>query len=224
MSDLLQQKEVRAYGVLTALVICGLASSIISGSKIVHVGINFPFSNVIFSIFTYPIVDCICELWGKKVAQQSLWLGLASQCLIVILIQISIILPAPSFWNLQNEYQTILSSSGKVIIASLFAFSISQILDIAVYQRIKEYSQGKRLWLRSIIATCLGQIIDSSIFIMIVFYQSNQKINILLGSIFIKILLSFLMTPMVYFIVITTNRYLELNTYAFKNEEQINIA
>ena len=194
MQSVLQQKEVRAYAILTSLVICGLASSIVTGAKVVHVGINFPFSNIIFAIFTYPIVDCICELWGKKVARQTLWLGLACQFLIVVLIQASIIIPAAPFWPLQNAYQTILSASGNVIVASLVAFSISQILDVAIYQRIKELSRGRWLWLRSNISTYLGQIIDSAIFVMIVFHQSHQKFNILVGSIVVKIFLSFLMT------------------------------
>jgi uncharacterized integral membrane protein (TIGR00697 family) len=216
--NVLQQKEVQAYAILTTLVVCGLASSIITGSKIVHFGIDFPFSNIVFSIFTYPIVDCICELWGKQVARQTLWLGLGSQFLIAMLIQLSIIVSPSSFWHLQNEYQTILYVSGNIILASIIAFSISQILDIFIYQKIKELSNGKWLWLRSNISTYIGQIIDSGIFVMIVFHASNQKINILMGSITIKVILSFLMTPIVYLIVITVNRYLESNTFAFKNE------
>ncbi len=218
MNNTLQQKEVRAYVILTSLVICGLAGSIITGSKIVHLGINFPFSNIIFSIFTYPIVDCICELWGKQVARQTLWLGLASQFLIAMLIQFSIITPAAPYWHLQNEYKTILSVSSHIIIASLIAFSFSQILDIFVYQRIKEWSKGRWLWLRSNVSTYLGQIVDSCIFVLIVFQASNQKLSILVGSVTVKIILSFLMTPVVYTIVIFTNRYLESNTLAFKNE------
>ena len=215
---LLQQKELRVYTILTSLVICGLAASIIAGSKVVHMGINFPFSNIIFSIFTYPIVDCICELWGKQVARQTLYLALASQFLIAMLIQLSILAPPSPIWHLQNEYQTILSISGNIIIASIVAFSISQLLDIMVYQKIKEWSQGKWLWLRSNISTYLGQAIDSTIFVLIVFQSSSQKLSILTGSILVKIILSFLMTPVVYLIVIIANRYLESNTFAFKDE------
>ncbi len=217
-NNILQQKEVRAYTILTTLVICGLASSIITGSKVVHYGIDFPFSNIVFSIFTYPIFDCICELWGKQVARQTLWLGLVSQFLIAMLIQLSIIVSPSSFWHLQKEYQTILYVSGNIILASIIAFSISQILDIVIYQKIKELSNGKWLWLRSNISTYIGQIIDSGIFVIIVFHASNQKMNILMGSITIKIILSLLMTPIVYLIVIAVNRYLESNTFAFKNE------
>lgn len=144
MLSVLDQKETRAYIFLTALVMCGLASSIITGSKLISIsGISFPFSNITFSIFTYPIIDCICELWGKKVARQTLWIALTSQLLIALLIQISILAPASHFWHLQDAYKTILSISGNIIIASLIAFTFSQIVDLVIYQRIKELSQGK---------------------------------------------------------------------------------
>ncbi len=217
---MLQQKDIRAYTILTALVICGLASSTITGAKVVHFWIDFPFSNIIFSIFTYPIVDCICELWGKQVARQTLWLGLGSQFLIAILIQLSIATPPASFWHLQTDYQTILNVSGKIIIASIIAFFVSQLLDIVIYQKIKELSNGKWLWLRSNISTYIGQVIDSGIFVSIVFHGSNQKMVILTGSITVKIILSFLMTPVVYLIVMGVNRYLGYNTFAFKDDQK----
>ncbi len=218
--NILQQKEIKAYVILTSLVICGLAASLVTGSKVTHFVINFPFSNIIFSMFTYPIVDCICELWGKAMARQTVWLGLASQLLIALLIQLAILSPHPTFWHLQNEYQTILSVSGKVIIASITAFTLSQILDIFVYQRIKEATAGKQLWLRSNISTYLGQMLDSLIFVSIVFYSSSNKLSILAGSILIKIILSFLMTPIIYLIVIVINRYLGFDTLAFKNPRE----
>lgn len=215
---LLYKKEVRAYIFLTSLVICGLAGSLITAPKIVHFGINFPFSNIVFSIFTYPIVDCICELWGKQAARQAIWIGLGSQVLIALIIQCSIMAPHPSFWNLQSEYKLILATGINVVIASLIAFAASQLLDIMVYQKLKELSKGKKLWIRSNLATYLGQSIDSILFVNIVFFNSTQKINLLLGSILIKIFLSFLMTPVVYLIIHVAHKYLDANTLAFKIE------
>lgn len=217
------KRELRAYNFLTCLVVCGLISCLITAPKIINFGISFPFSNIVFSIFTYPIVDCICELWGKQAARQTLWLGLICQVLVACIIQVSIIAPPATFWHLQSEYQLILSTGINVVIASILAFTISQILDIAVYQKIKEISQGKHLWLRSNISTYLGQVIDSIIFINLVFFNSNQKLNILFGSILIKITLSFVMTPVVYLIVLAVNKYLDSNTLAFKTSDEISI-
>ncbi len=156
ITSALARKEMLAYTVLTSLVICGLASAIVTATKVVHLGINFPFSNIVFSIFTYPIVDCICELWGKKLARQTIWIGLISQFIITIFIQLSIITPHADFWTIQQEYQLILSVSGNVVLASLAAFLVSQLLDVMIYQRLKEISRGKWLWLRTNISTYVG--------------------------------------------------------------------
>lgn len=216
---LLDSKQTKAYMILVSLVICGLATATVTATKIVHIGINFPFSNIVFSIFTYPLVDCICELWGKKIARQTIWIALGCQIIIVLLLQLSIVTPPASFWSHQQTYQTILSTSTNVVIASLVAFLTSQILDIIVYQKIKNASRGKLLWLRSNLSTFIGQIVDSSIFVSIVFYASHHKLNILLGSISIKIVISIFMTPIVYFIVYRIDKYLGSDTLAFKPDK-----
>jgi queuosine precursor transporter len=211
-----EAKQFKVYLILVSLIICGLATATVTASKVVHFGLNFPFSNLVFSIFTYPVVDCITEIWGKKMAKQAMWLGLFSQLLIALLLHVSIITPHASFWSYQTEYATILSSSKNVIVASFVAFYVSQLLDITVYQKIKESCRGKKLWLRSNVSTILGQIVDSSIFIWIVFYASNHKLDILLGSVSIKILISICMTPIVYLLVYGIDAYLDKNTQAFQ--------
>lgn len=45
----LNSKPVKAYIILTALVITGLLTSIVTANKIVHFGINFPFSNIVYA-------------------------------------------------------------------------------------------------------------------------------------------------------------------------------
>lgn len=168
------------------------------------------------STLTYPIIDCICELWGRQAARQALWMGLFTQLLLTVLIQLSIYSPYASFWQLQPAYQAVLSMGLKVVLASLAAFTVSQIVDIFVYQKIKDLSRGKWLWMRSNISVYLGQVIDSIIFVNIVFFDSDQKLSIMFGMITVKIILSLLMTPVVYLIVMTVNRYLDDNTFAFK--------
>jgi len=204
----LDDKQARAYFVLVALIICGLAVSAVTATKVVHFWVDFPFSNIVFSIFTYPMVGCICEIWGKKVAKQTVWLVLACQFIVVLLLQLSIIAPHASFWTLQHEYETILSTGNRVVVAGLLAFLVSQMLDVTVYQKIKNASKGKRLWLRYNVSTIVGQFVDSGIFISIVFYASHHKFNMFMASILVKIVLSILMTPVVYLIVMTINRSL----------------
>lgn len=215
--SLLANKHYKVYVILLSLIICGLAVATVTASKVVHFGINFPFSNIVFSIFTYPIVDCICELWGKRTAQHTVLIALASQLLVVILLQFAINAPYVSFWTHQVEFESVLATSSKIVTASFLAFLLSQILDIFIYQKIKYKTQGRYLWLRSNISTIIGQIIDSIIFVSIVFYVSDHKLEILMGSVIIKLIISVLMTPVVYAIILAANRYLNNETLAFKS-------
>lgn len=208
-------KEMRAYLFLTSLVVTGIVASLITAAKIIHIGVDVPFAVLIIAVFTYPIIDCICELWGKRAARQTLWLALMTQVLLTMLIQLSIYMPYADFWTLQSAYQAVLSTGLSVVVASLAAFCMSQIVDIVVYQKIKNLTRGKWLWLRSNISVYLGQTMDTFIFVNIVFYDLPQKWMILFGSLALKIFVSFLMTPVVYLIVFTVNRYLDYNTLAF---------
>lgn len=216
-----QQKAVKAYLFLTTLVMCGLVSSIITAQKIVYLGMNFPFSNLVISILTYPIIDSICELWGKPAARLAVYLSLLSQILFAIIIYFSIITPHASFWDKQSEYQLILATGIKILIASLLAFLVSQILDIILYQKLKELCQGKKLWLRANLATYLGQTIDTVIFVNIVFAGINQKMHIIAGALIVKLLLSVLMTPVIYLIVYLVKKYLTSGILSDKIEDNI---
>lgn len=190
------------------LSVSGLTASNITAAKVVHIGVNFPFSNLIFSIFTFPVVDSICEVWGRRAAFQAVVFGLMSQVLFMLLIQVSILAPAASFWHSQDEYIHVLSVTGKVVIASGIAFSISQVMDVLIYQRIKDWSQGKWMWLRGNISTVMGQAVDSAIFIAIIFATSAHKLEIFMGSMTIKVVIAMLMTPFMYALVYGLRWYL----------------
>ena len=218
---MLENKQIKAYITLLAFIICGLAASTVTATKIINIGINVPFSNIIFSVFTYPLIDCICELWGKQLAKQTVWIALGSQIVVVALLQLSIVMPPAVFWQNQKPYEIILATSRLVVLSSVLAFASSQILDIVIYQKIKNASEGKLLWFRSNVSTWIGQIVDFAIFVSIVFSGSSYMFDILLGSIILKIIISVLMTPVVYTIVIGLDRYLDSATLAFKIKRDV---
>ncbi len=213
---MLLTRQLLSYIILLGLAICGLATSTVVASKILHIGLNFPASNLTFSILSYPMINCICELWGKKLAKQSLVIAVSCQALIALLIRLIIALPGAPYWNLSNEFYDVLASSSAVLLASLLAFGISQILDIIIYQGIKKINKGRWLWLRTNTSTICGQAIDAAIFVAIVFHASAYKWNIFMGAITVKIALSLLMTPIIYLVVIVINRWLGGETLAFK--------
>ncbi|MFT4415612.1 queuosine precursor transporter [Fredinandcohnia humi] len=159
---------------------------------------------VIVYVFTYPLIDVIVEVYGKKEGQRTVQAGLITQVLALIFISITIQLPAAPVFTEQTSFETILSGSFRVILASLISYAVSQNLDVYVFNRLKAKHGQKKLWLRNNASTMLSQLVDTSIFITIAFI-GTMPITVLVGLIFtqyiFKFIASILTTPIVYLLV-----------------------
>ena len=159
---------------------------------------------VIIYIFTYPIIDVIVEVYGKKEGQRTVYAGLIMQVLAVIFITIAIHLPAAPVFKDQESFQTILNGSFRVIIASLISYAISQNLDVFVFNRLKSKHGQKKLWLRNNASTMLSQLVDTTIFITIAFYGTIPVAvlgGLILTQYIFKFFASIVVTPLVYLLV-----------------------
>src|SRR4051794_12386429 len=88
---------------------------------------------VIVYVFTYPIIDVIVEVYGKKAGQRTVQAGLITQILALVFISITVALPAAPVFTEQQSFETILNGSFRVIIASLISYAVSQNLDVLVF-------------------------------------------------------------------------------------------
>lgn len=159
---------------------------------------------VIIYIFTYPIIDVIVEVYGKKEAQRTVNSGLIMQILALIFIAITIHLPAAPIFNDQESFQTILNGSFRVILASLISYAVSQNLDVFVFNKLKAIHGPKKLWLRNNASTMLSQLIDTTIFITIAFYGTVPIAvlgSLILTQYVFKFVASISTTPIVYLLV-----------------------
>lgn len=159
---------------------------------------------VIVYIFTYPIVDVIVEVYGKKEGRRTVQAGLITQIFALIFIAITVHLPSAPVFKDQQSFETILNGSFRVIVASLISYAVSQNLDVFVFNKLKSKHGQKKLWLRNNASTMLSQLLDTTIFITIAFY-GMMPIGVL-GSLILtqyifKFLASIINTPLVYLLV-----------------------
>ncbi|TCP23417.1 hypothetical protein EV207_13216 [Scopulibacillus darangshiensis] len=159
---------------------------------------------VIIYIFTYPIVDVIVEVYGKREGRRTVQAGLITQILALIFIAITVHLPAAPIFKNQGSFQTILNGSFRVILASLISYAVSQNLDVFVFNRLKKLHGNKKLWLRNNASTMVSQLIDTTIFIAIAFYGTMPIVvlgGLILTQYIFKFLASIVITPIVYLLV-----------------------
>lgn len=191
----------KSLAVLTALFVASLTIASILASKIISIyGIFVPAGILAYSV-TFVISDTVCEIWGKKTANNIVIAGFISLVAVMVLIKVALVLPAAPFWQNDAQFTTILSSSSRIIIASLTAYLISQYNDVLIFQFIRSKTGKRHLWLRNNLSTAMSQLLDSVIFIMIAFYGQMPVIPLILGQWAIKLALSICDTPFVYALV-----------------------
>lgn len=165
--------------VLVALFVTALITSNIMAVKLIHVATlpgQFMGSNLVFlpaAIIVFPISyiigDVLTEVYGFRTARGVIWLGFACNVLVALLLWLGGIIPAEVFWPNQDAYITILGQFPLILIGSFLAYLVGEFSNSAILSLLKNATQGRFLWLRTIGSTVIGQGFDSFVFIFIAF-------------------------------------------------------
>lgn len=202
VSSVIKQRREVVFLILSGLFLGSLTMlNILGVSRFVDlsewVGISSD-SNITFSlaigVLPYPITflctDFISELYGKKRANQVVWVGLLLNIWILLVLWFGGWLNAPE--NLQADgtlpltiennnvvephgyaFYSIRSLAFGATIASMIAYITAQFIDVHIFHFFKKLTNGKKLWLRNNGSTLISQLVDSIAVILITHYFAN---------------------------------------------------
>ena len=223
-----QSKRYWLFIILAGLFITNAVTAELISNKLIEIPLAFSIGDTTFGPFTtivgilpWPIVflltDLLNEFYGKKAVQKLSWItsGLIGYCFIIVGISLNI--PAVEIPNStladNKSYSLVFGQAQMVIIGSILAFLTSQLLDAFVFEKIKNKTGNKFVWLRSTGSTVLSQLIDSYIVLYIGFVLPGaitfeQFMIIAPTNYFLKLLIAITLTPLIYVGHFLIRRYL----------------
>jgi len=158
----------RLFFVLGAVfVTCLIVSDIIGGAKLVELGTlgDYP---LVISVgmlafpLTFVLTDLLNEFWGPRATRFVTYVGLGMLVVTFgILLAAGALPAAPSTPYPAQWFDTIFTSSLRLIFASLTAYLAGQLLDIFVFARLKRLARGRHIWLRATGSTVVSQLFDT---------------------------------------------------------------
>ncbi|MDH3708949.1 MAG: queuosine precursor transporter [Cyclobacteriaceae bacterium] len=121
--------------------------------------------------------------------------------------------PTQSIPDMDLAFRKIFGQGLWIIVGSLVAFLVGQIVDVLVFHRIKRLTGEGKVWLRATGSTLVSQFIDSYVVLMIAFYVGADwdLVRVLaIGTVnyLYKFSLAILLTPMIYLGHFLIDRYL----------------
>lgn len=203
---------IRKFDLIVALYIFGVITAELMGAKTFPlVQTSWLHLNATVAIFMMPLLftltDIVVEVHGRARARSMVFSGLTVVALLIFYAWIATSLPPSArYAPTESAYDTIFKASIQISIASIMAFAVAELMDVAIFSKLRERMNGKALWLRNNVSNFAAQLIDSTVFIVIAFYAFNQSVtsnlSFMIGLIIpywlLRCLLSVLQTPLAY--------------------------
>ena len=229
MNVSLEQKRNRLFIILAGIFITNALLAEIIGVKIFSaestVGLKPAQLNILGFVMDFnltagaliwPVVfittDLINEYFGKPGVKRISYLTALLILYAFMIIFMAIELPGASWWallsnedgsvyNMDLAFKRIMGQGLRIIVGSLAAFLIGQLIDVFVFQKLRRATGNRWLWVRATGSTLVSQLVDSFVVLFIAFYgvfATGQIVAIGITNYIYKFAVAILLTPVIY--------------------------
>lgn len=190
------------------IILCGLyflcqIVADVAAAKIAFVaGYAIPAGTFVYAV-TFTLRDLIQKVLGKTVARFVIIAAAVFNILMAGYFVLAVNLAPAPFWPLQDAYATTLGIVPRIVIASIIAELISELVDTEVYSFwIK--AMGQRLqWTRVVVSNAVSVPVDSFIFLFLAFWGHmpvEGMIAAAWGQILLKYAVGVVSIPAIYYV------------------------
>ncbi len=222
------------------------------GVQRANIGIfGSPFSfHLTAGVLLWPVVfvmtDIINEYYGPRGVRFLSYLTVGLIGFVFFVINAAIHLSPSEYFSIGNgidkpdsAFRGIFGQGVWIIIGSMVAFLVGQVLDVLIFHRIKKITGEKSIWLRATGSTLVSQLIDSFVVLFIAFYvgkriqtgqgdpwSMHQVLVTGTGNYIYKVVVAILLTPVIYGVHAIIEKYLggklagEMRQAAMKSESE----
>lgn len=216
MFRLFQKKQLHIYEMLAGLFVMTLIVSNIASVKVVAIGpLVFDAGTILFPL-SYIVGDIVTEVYGYRKMRSLLYVGVVSLILTMTTFWVVQILPASPDWPNQVAYESILGVVWRIVLASVTALFLGEIMNAYVMARMKVRSKGKNLWARMISSSVVGSAIDTVVFSTVAFLGTipfDALAQLMITVFLIKITTEVIVSPLTIKIINIVKRREKIDTY-----------
>ena len=183
--------------------------------------------NLTAGVVLWPIVfvmtDIINEYYGRKGVKFLSFTAVILIAYAFVMVYFAMNLSPASFWiervtplgnvNMHHAFNTIFGQGLWIIIGSLTAFLVGQLVDVTVFHYFKSFTGSSKIWLRATGSTLVSQLVDSFVVLFIAFYIGagwELKLVLVIGLVnyIYKFLIAVIVTPFLYLLHSIIDKYL----------------
>ncbi len=169
--------------------------------------VAFGAGNLFFPI-GYIFGDVLTEVYGYARARRAIWAGFAMMLFASLMAWVVVHIPVdpsePYNDTLQPALETVFGTTFRIVCASMLGYWVGDFVNSYVLAKMKLWTGGKHLWMRTIGSTIAGQGADSLIFYPLAFgglWSTQTMLAVVAFNFAFKVMVEVLFTPITYAVV-----------------------
>ena len=175
----------------------------------------------------FVITDIVNEYYGPKAVRRISLIAVALISYAFLMFYLAMSAAPASFWvdskmqngvpSMQLAFEAIFGQGMWIILGSLVAFMVSQLIDVTIFHQIKKMTGEKMIWLRSTGSTVVSQFVDSFVVLFIAFKIGNgwswsTVLAVGVVNYMYKFTMAILLTPMIHLLRNRIENYVGADT------------
>ena len=196
--------EISPFVIVAVLfIMCYVVSNLMAVKVIGFFGLFYFDAGTITFPLAYMLGDVLTEIWGYKTARKTIILAFLCNLFVVLCTQIGVWLPSPDYLDpIADAYDTVFSYVPRIVIGSLTGFLLGELSNAWLMDKIKKWTKGRHLWIRTIGSSMVAYIFDTVPFVLIAFLgvlTTRDLVLMIVSQYLMKLAIeAFFGTPMAY--------------------------
>jgi hypothetical protein len=195
-----------------------LISNTVAGKFFSIGNFSFPSGVMLFPV-SYIFGDVLTEVYGYERSRRIIWTGVIAEILMALFYWLVLILPPAPFWHKQEAFSIVLGQVPRTIAATITGYFAGEFTNSFIMAKLKIFTKGRYLWVRTIGSTIAGEGIDTILFILIAFagiMPGNELFKTIPAVYIFKVVYEILATPFTYIIVRFLKRKEGMDIYDYE--------
>ncbi len=153
--------------------------------------------------FTFTMRDILHKKTGAQLTKLVILLSAILNLLLFAFVWLVATLPADPEAGAQLAYGQVLNPGFRLVVGSIAAMTVAELIDTAVYTRVRRRFGGRCQWLRVLLSNAISVPVDTLLFLVIAFagrYPASVLLSMFWANILIKYAVSLLSFGGVYLV------------------------
>lgn len=176
-----------------------ITANILVAKNIDILGLQATLGNILFAS-TFLATDILSEKYSTKESRKAVNIGIVSVILFTIATQFSLLFKPNELDLVNDSLKNIFALNLRISISSIIMCYLSNMLDIIVFEKIKNKIPDK-MWIRNNIATIISNCLENYLFTIFAFigiYDIKTILSIATTTTILEIIIAVCDTPFLY--------------------------